>query len=86
MVWWDEPSEEGPSGGTHWKTPALVAWAAGRPFAWIDDEITGADRRWVAAHHPGRSLLHRVDPRRGLLDADFAALGAWLRTAAPGTA
>jgi hypothetical protein len=66
-------------GGLHWKTPLLVDWAAGRPFAWVDDEITGADRDWVHVHHPERALLHRVDPGRGLTDADFAALDAWLR-------
>lgn len=66
-------------GGPHWKTPLLVDWAAGRPFAWVDDEITEADRAWVALHHPERALLHCVDPGRGLTDADFAALDAWLR-------
>ncbi|MFF0727808.1 HAD domain-containing protein [Streptomyces sp. NPDC004134] len=66
-------------GGLHWKTPLLVDWAAGRPFAWVDDEISEADRRWVGDHHPERALLHRVDPGRGLTDADFAALDAWLR-------
>ncbi|RGD56238.1 hypothetical protein DR950_38835 [Kitasatospora xanthocidica] len=70
-----------PPQGLHWKTRTLVAWAGGRPFAWVDDEITGADRLWVAAHSPARALLHRVDPRRGLTEADFAALDAWLRTA-----
>ncbi|WP_181788213.1 HAD domain-containing protein [Streptomyces phytophilus] len=73
-----EPDADEP-GGLHWKTPLLVDWAAGRPFAWVDDEITGADRAWVAAHHPERTLLHRVDPGRGLTEADFAALDAWLR-------
>jgi hypothetical protein len=52
---------------------------AGRPFAWVDDEITAADRRWVAAHHPGHALLHRVDARRGLTDDDYDALGAWIK-------
>ncbi|MEU4064463.1 hypothetical protein AB0F25_18945 [Streptomyces wedmorensis] len=65
--------------GLHWKTPALVAWAAGRPFAWVDDEIGAADRAWVAAHHAGAALLHRVDARRGLGDDDYAALAAWVR-------
>ncbi|WP_316525037.1 HAD domain-containing protein [Kitasatospora brasiliensis] len=66
--------------GLHWKTRGLAAWAGGRPFAWVDDEITGADRRWVDAHYPARALLHRVDPRRGLTEADFSALDAWLRS------
>ncbi len=76
----DEAGDEdaGPD-GVHWKTRALVAWAAGRPFAWVDDEITEPDRRWVAAHSPARALLHRVDPQRGLTEADFTALEAWLR-------
>ncbi|MEU2660897.1 amidohydrolase family protein, partial [Streptomyces sp. NPDC007325] len=30
---------------------------------WIDDELTDRDRAWVAAHHPGRALLLRVDAR-----------------------
>ncbi|MFF2042067.1 HAD domain-containing protein [Kitasatospora sp. NPDC058170] len=68
--------------GLHPKTRALLAWAAGRPFAWVDDEIGAADRSWVAAHHPGPALLHRVDPRTGLTDADFTALHTW-RTGLP---
>ncbi len=81
VVDWPEPSEDAERARLHWKTRALVHWAAGRSFAWIDDEITDTDQAWVSAHHQGRSLLHRVDPRRGLTDADFAALDAWL---APG--
>lgn len=81
VVDWPEPgpdSEDG-RGRTHWKTPGLVAWAAGRAFVWVDDEIADADRVWVRAHHPGPALLYRVDPRVGLGEADFAALDAWLR-------
>jgi hypothetical protein len=44
----------------------------------VDDELTDHDRDWVAAHHEGRALLHRVDPRRGLQPADFATIRAWL--------
>jgi hypothetical protein len=83
VVDWPEPSdvdEQDERAGLHWKTRTLVAWAGGRPFAWVDDEITRADRAWVAAHHPGAALLHRVDHRQGLTDADYAALGAWVRT------
>ncbi|PZG28441.1 hypothetical protein C1I98_32805, partial [Spongiactinospora gelatinilytica] len=63
VVRWPEAS--GPSGpdevaGMHWKTPALVEWAAGRPFAWVDDEVGDADREWVSAYHPGGALPHRV--------------------------
>jgi hypothetical protein len=84
FVDWPEPSEadeQDERHGLHWKTRALVAWAGGRPFAWVDDEITGTDRAWVAAHHRGPALLHRVDPRRGLTDADYLALADWLQRA-----
>ncbi|WP_433219812.1 hypothetical protein ACQP00_16255 [Dactylosporangium sp. CS-047395] len=64
-------------GPEHWKTRDLVAWAAGRPFAWVDDELTAADRAWVARHHPAPALLHRVDGRAGLAPADFAAIRDW---------
>lgn len=82
VVTWPEPSDiddQDERAGLHWKTRPLVTWAAGRPFAWVDDEITDTDRAWVAAHHQGPALLHRVDPRLGLTDADYAALDSWLR-------
>ncbi|WP_327351559.1 HAD domain-containing protein [Streptomyces sp. NBC_01304] len=75
---WPEPTRADERAGLHWKTRPLVHRAAGRTFAWVDDEISDADRAWVAEHHPGRALLHRVDPCFGLTDADFAALDAWL--------
>lgn len=82
VVVWPEPSEaeerQDERDGLHWKTRALVDRAAGRSFVWVDDEITDTDRAWVSAHHRGQALLHRVDPRRGLTDADFAALDEWL--------
>jgi hypothetical protein len=56
-----------------------VDWADGRPFAWVDDEITDADRDWVSAHHPGPALLHHVTSARGLNDDDLAVLDRWLR-------
>jgi hypothetical protein len=66
--------------GLCWKTRTLVSWAAGRPFAWLDDEVADADRDRVTARHPGRALLLRIDASRGLADQDFAALDAWLRS------
>jgi hypothetical protein len=75
----DWPDEDEPPTPLHWKTRPLVAWAAGRPFVWVDDEITAADRTWVAAHHPAPALLHRVDHRCGLTGADLAVLEEWLR-------
>ncbi|MFC5825878.1 HAD domain-containing protein [Nonomuraea insulae] len=83
VVTWPEPSEadeRDERDGMHWKTRALVGWAAGRSFIWVDDEITDVDRGWVSAHHGGRALLHRVDPRHGLTDADYGVLGEWSHT------
>lgn len=84
VVVWPEPSgtdDEDERSGLHWKTRTLVEWAAGRPFAWVDDEITGIDRTWVSTHHEGPALLHWVDPRRGLAEDDYRTLDAWLRQA-----
>ncbi|WP_093740243.1 MULTISPECIES: HAD domain-containing protein [unclassified Streptomyces] len=81
VVTWPEPSEEPEPCALHWKTRTLLGWAAGRPFAWLDDEITDADRTWAEAHHPSRTFLHRVDHRHGLTAPDFAALEKWLRGA-----
>ncbi|MFI2607576.1 hypothetical protein [Kitasatospora sp. NPDC018619] len=73
---WSEPRAE-PPGGVFWKTPDVVAWVKGRPFAWVDDLVTDADRAWVAAHHRGPALLHRIDPKAGLTAEDFALLADW---------
>ena len=67
--------------GLHFKTRALVGWAAGRPFAWVDDEITGTDREWVRARHRGSALLHCADPLHGLTGDDYTVLARWLRNA-----
>ncbi|MFI6008027.1 HAD domain-containing protein [Streptomyces sp. NPDC051243] len=80
VVGWPDEDEEprlGPR-GLHWKTRPLVAWAAGRPFLWVDDEISDADRAWVAGSHPAPALLHRVDHREGLTARDFAVLEEWI--------
>ncbi|MFC4501914.1 MULTISPECIES: hypothetical protein [Streptomyces] len=58
----------------HWKTETIVAHAAGRPFAWVDDELSPADSAYVAGHHPAPALLHHVSPRLGLRDGDFGTL------------
>jgi len=63
--------------GTYFKTHDLVAYAAGRPFAWVDDEIGDADREYVARVHAGPALLHHVNPAKGLLDDDFHQLHVW---------
>ncbi|GIH94970.1 HAD domain-containing protein [Planobispora siamensis] len=83
VVEWREPHTAGGGDGVHWKTRQIVEWARGRAFAWVDDEIGDADRDFVAAHHPGPALLHRVDARIGLLAEDFALLATWPGRAEP---
>ncbi len=78
LVDWPEDGEDQLASGVHWKTRGVIAWAAGRPFVWVDDEISDADRRWVAWHYPGPALLYRVDPQAGLADGDFTAIRQWL--------
>lgn len=73
-----ETPEEDDFSAVHWKTRAIVAAVAGRPFIWVDDEIGELDRSWVTAHHHGPAMLHHVDSRYGLTPADFDALDAWL--------
>ncbi|BCB78060.1 HAD domain-containing protein [Phytohabitans flavus] len=79
MDWPDDDDQ--PVEGIHWKTRALVERAAGRTFVWVDDEITGLDREWIAEHHRGRALAHRVDPRVGLTHVDFQTIRHWLAAA-----
>jgi hypothetical protein len=75
----DWPDDDDDRGRLHWKTRHLVEWAAGRRFVWVDDEITDADRTWVATNYSAAALLHRVDPRQALTDADYHAIAQWLR-------
>jgi HAD domain in Swiss Army Knife RNA repair proteins len=83
VVHWPEPSAEHECEdqwfGLHWKTRTLVEWADGRPFIWVDDEVTDADREWVSTHHHGRALLHHVAPSRGLIVEDITVIDHWLR-------
>lgn len=76
----DDPvwSEHDTAAELNWKTSTLVERAAGRPFIWVDDEITEVDRVWISAHHSGPALLHRVNSEYGLTEADLAAIEGWI--------
>jgi hypothetical protein len=50
FVAWSDPRPE-LADGVFWKTPQIVAWAKGRAFAWVDDQVTDADVAWVRTHH-----------------------------------
>ncbi|MFI0987382.1 HAD domain-containing protein [Streptomyces exfoliatus] len=63
--------------GTFWKTQYILEYAEGRPFAWVDDDITSYDHEYVEQNHLAAALLLRVDPRIGLIRPDFDALADW---------
>jgi hypothetical protein len=67
-----------PDDGTFWKTHRVAAYAAGRPFAWFDDQIEPADVDWCAARYPAPTLLLPIDPALGLRDGDFDAVARWV--------
>jgi len=75
---WPEPSVQDRFFGLHPKTRSVLAWAGAVDFAWVDDEITEADREWVDEHRSGAALLLRVDPHLGLTGTDLATLEKWL--------
>ncbi|MFJ5561101.1 HAD domain-containing protein [Streptomyces sp. NPDC093250] len=82
VVPWPEHDDDTPATrGLHWKTRHLPEWAGLRPFVWLDDEIGAPDRTWTEAAHPAPALLHRVDPTKGLTEADFEAVRKWLSVA-----
>lgn len=66
-------------GDPAWKFPAVLAYAAGRPLAWLDDELGALGDR--AAFLAGRgevpTLLRDVDPLHGLLGEDLDAVRRW---------
>ncbi|WP_328767722.1 HAD domain-containing protein [Streptomyces sp. NBC_00286] len=78
VIEWPEMFVRDPE-GLYWKTRHVVAWAAGRPFVWVDDMITDLDVRHVAAHHDAAALLLQIDPRKGLRERDFEELERWAR-------
>lgn len=63
--------------GVHWKTSDLVKYADGRPFAWLDDEISARDGEYVREHHSGPSALIQVAPLVGLTEDHLLRLRSW---------
>ncbi|NEB75282.1 hypothetical protein G3I40_08565 [Streptomyces sp. SID14478] len=76
VIEWPELFATDPD-GLYWKTRALVEWAAGRPFVWVDDMVTDLDVAYVREHHDAPALLLPIHPRHGLRAADFVRLREW---------
>lgn len=65
----------------NWKFDGVLAFAAGRPLAWLDDDFAHfrAEREWFENERGGApTLLHHVDPAIGLTSTDLATVAAWL--------
>lgn len=58
------------------KTIEIVDYANGRPFAWIDDEIEIADRRFIIDMDCYCFPL-RINPRTGLSASDIRMVDDW---------
>ncbi|MEU1842277.1 HAD domain-containing protein [Micromonospora sediminicola] len=74
--------------GVNWKAASVLAEADGVPFAWLDDFLTDADRRWAEARVLDTgvpTLLVPVDPAVGLLPDHLDQVRSWARsTSGPG--
>jgi len=69
------------------KTPLLPEYAQGQPFAWLDDDHSGADVLWLAKQEdaPEHFYLHQTDAYAGIQWSDVADLIQWADDLAAGT-
>jgi hypothetical protein len=71
-----------------WKWPAVAAYAAGRPLAWLDDEhdtsrFSAARAEFDRAREGLPTLLCHVDPRKGLLPEHLRRVADWAASLSP---
>jgi hypothetical protein len=69
-------------GTAHWKLEAIEEYAAGRPAAWIDDNLDESCRAW-AQQREEPTLLVETLPAEGLTDEHVQRLLDWADEAAP---
>ena len=63
-------------GSAHWKLDAIDEYAAGRPAAWIDDNLDDECRAW-AERREAPTLLVQTESPLGMLDEHVEELLAW---------
>jgi hypothetical protein len=63
-------------GSAHWKVDAVDEYAAGRPAAWIDDNLSEECHAW-ADKRPEPTLLVETSPSVGLTDEHVSQLLRW---------
>ena len=65
-------------GSAHWKLEAIDEYAAGRPAAWIDDNLDDECETWATTRAGGApTLLLRTEPATGMTDEHVTQLLAW---------
>lgn len=67
------------------KTPLIPAYVADRPFAWVDDDHSGADLRYLNERLDQDFFLCQTDAYSGLTWRDVAELITWASTLGAGT-
>ncbi|MEV7014135.1 hypothetical protein AB0N02_47150, partial [Streptosporangium sp. NPDC051022] len=66
-------------GDVMFKTPHIADWVKGRPFVWLDDDLTARDEAFLTDHPGvGNFLIIHVDAEQGLTDDDLAEARSWL--------
>ncbi|GAA4221431.1 hypothetical protein FHR32_005082 [Streptosporangium album] len=61
------------------KTPHVADWVKGRPFVWLDDDLTDLDEAYLREHEGvGDFLVIHVDGQFGLTDGDLVEATVWL--------
>ncbi len=63
-------------GSAHWKVDAVDEYAAGRPAAWIDDNLGDECHEW-AKRRSVPTLLVETSPSVGLTDEHVSQLLDW---------
>ena len=63
-------------GSAHWKLGAIDEYAAGRPAAWIDDNLDDECRAW-ARRREAPTLLVQTESPLGMLDDHVEEMLAW---------
>jgi hypothetical protein len=63
-------------GSAHWKIDALDEYAAGRPAAWVDDNIDDAGRHWALSRE-APTLLVETQAAVGITDDHVEELVTW---------
>lgn len=62
----------------HPKTRRIAEWMnsnrPGQPFIWVDDEPTGRDAAYLDENCNSEAKILRIDPKFGLMEADFLYL------------